>query len=181
MSAHSDSWLICDFCAIYIIIAAALDQRFRSLKFLDKIGGSCSKFDVRTAISSMLLQIEIGRADDNVNVNQAAAGASDGLRSSRERIRRDNEKKKAMNDLFDGDEDNCRHPEEVVANEITRYFGEKDVDRDVNILQWWAVNEHRFKLLARLARQYVVITATSTPCERLFSEAGAIADKKRAS
>jgi hypothetical protein len=47
-------------------------------------------------------------------------------------------------------------------------------------MQWWAVNEHRFKLLTRLARQYVVVTATSTPCERLFSEAGAIADRKRA-
>lgn len=164
------------------LIAAALDPRFRSLKFLEKIEGSCSKFDVRAAISSMVLQMEIGRADDNVNVNLAAAvGASGGIRSSRGRIRRDNEKAKAMNDLFDDDEDNdAETPEDVVANEIAQYFGEKDVDRDVNIMQWWAVNEHRFKLLTRLARQYVVVTATSTPCERLFSEAGAIADRKRA-
>ena len=62
-----------------------------------------------------------------------------------------------------------------------QYFGERDVDQDVSTLQWWAVNAHRFKLLARLAKQYVVVTATSTPCERLFSEAGAIADRKRAS
>ena len=42
------------------LIAAALDPRFRSLKFLEKIDGSCSKFDVRNSISFMALQIEAG-------------------------------------------------------------------------------------------------------------------------
>jgi hypothetical protein len=41
------------------LIAAALDPRFHSLKFLGKIDGSCSKFDVRKAISSMALQMEL--------------------------------------------------------------------------------------------------------------------------
>ena len=166
-----------------------MDPRFRSLKFLEKIDGSCSKLDVRKAISSMALQMEIGHSgsnytDDNQAAKAATAAASGGTHSRRHGQNRHRDNEKAMSDLFGDNEPNedinSDTPEDIVAKEITQYFGEKDTDRDVNILHWWSVNAHRFKLLARLARQYVVVTATSSPCERLFSEAGAIADRKRA-
>ena len=119
--------------------------------------------------------------DDNQAAKAAAAAASGGTHSRRHGQNRHRDNEKAMSDLFGDNEDiNSDTPEDKVAKEITQYFGEKDTDRDVNILHWWSVNAHRFKLLAGLARHYVVVTATSSPCERLFSEAGAIADRKRA-
>jgi hypothetical protein len=39
-------------------------------------------------------------------------------------------------------------------------------------LTWWKLNEHRYPLLATLARRTLCIPATSAPSERIFSSAG---------
>ncbi len=41
-----------------------------------------------------------------------------------------------------------------------------------NPLHWWRANETRFPRLAKLAKRYLAIQATSAPAERLFSVAG---------
>ena len=51
----------------------------------------------------------------------------------------------------------------------------------LTLTDWWKVNGHRFPLLARLSRKYLAITATSTPAERVFSVAGLIVSRLRAS
>nr|KAG5685994.1 hypothetical protein BaRGS_028327 [Batillaria attramentaria] len=50
-----------------------------------------------------------------------------------------------------------------------------------NPLSWWRVNEARFPLLARMAKMYLAIPATSVPSERVFSTAGDILTSQRAS
>ena len=44
---------------------------------------------------------------------------------------------------------------------LAQYQAEKEVPRTDNPLDFWKVNEHRFKTMAKLARKYHCITATS--------------------
>ena len=44
-------------------------------------------------------------------------------------------------------------------------------------MAWWNMNEHRFPKLAKLAKIYLGIPATSASSERLFSKAGIITAK----
>ncbi|KAJ8001186.1 hypothetical protein DPEC_G00188680 [Dallia pectoralis] len=68
-----------------------------------------------------------------------------------------------------------------VRNEVLSYFGEKSLAKEETPLLGWKANNDRYPMLARLAKSYLCIPATSTPSERLFSAAGNIASKKRGS
>ena len=46
-------------------------------------------------------------------------------------------------------------------------------------LAWWREHQHEYPRLAKLARRYLCIMATSVPCERAFSKAGWIVNKRR--
>ena len=46
-------------------------------------------------------------------------------------------------------------------------------------LAWWKTNEIRFPTLAKLARVYLAIPATSAPSERVFSKAGQVIGQLR--
>jgi len=48
-------------------------------------------------------------------------------------------------------------------------------------LAWWREHQHEYSRLAALARRFLCITPTSVPCERAFSKAGWIVNKRRCS
>lgn len=50
---------------------------------------------------------------------------------------------------------------------------------DSDCLQFWSINRQVFPNLCRLANKYLCIPATSTPSERLFSNAGFIVNARR--
>ena len=56
--------------------------------------------------------------------------------------------------------------------ELNQYFVEKVSIRDTDHLQWWKLNEFRFKALAKVARSILCVPANSTASKRLFSTAG---------
>ena len=49
------------------------------------------------------------------------------------------------------------------------FLSEGREDRRVDVLLWWKVNELRFPNLARMARDYMAVPASSVPSEQLFS------------
>jgi hypothetical protein len=65
------------------------------------------------------------------------------------------------------------------VDEVTSYLILPEIHLDDCPLLWWKTNKTRFSILSKLARKYLAIPATSTPSERLFSEAGNIMTIKR--
>jgi hypothetical protein len=64
-------------------------------------------------------------------------------------------------------------------DEIATYLSMTKIHLDDCPLLWWKNNQTRFPILSKLARMYLAIPATSTPTERLFSEAGNVMTVKR--
>ena len=67
----------------------------------------------------------------------------------------------------------------IHVDEITSYLALPKIHHDDCPLMWWKTNKTRFPVLSKLAKKYLAIPATSTPSERLFSEAENIMTIKR--
>ena len=65
--------------------------------------------------------------------------------------------------------------------EKTPYRNLTPVGRKLDPLKWWKLNETTYKAHSILARRYLAIPASSAPCERVFSTAGRVIEKRRAS
>ncbi|KAK0143929.1 Zinc finger BED domain-containing protein 1 [Merluccius polli] len=59
-----------------------------------------------------------------------------------------------------------------IDTDINNFLRDTPPPLDCNPTDWWKVNGRRFPRLAKLARQYLCIPATSVPSERVFSAAG---------
>ena len=59
------------------------------------------------------------------------------------------------------------------------YLQVKAPSRQVNIFEWWKINEARFPNVAKLARSMLCVPATSTAAERVFLAAGITVSKRR--
>ena len=71
--------------------------------------------------------------------------------------------------------------EQAVDKEFQKYLAENLISIDDNPLKWWKSNQFCFPILAKVAKQFLSISATSVPCERLFSTSGNIITPKQAS
>jgi hypothetical protein len=69
--------------------------------------------------------------------------------------------------------------EETVQNEMDEYLDLAPIGLKSNPLAWWELHSSKFPILSELSRVYLAIPATSTPSERLFSEAGNLMTTKR--
>ena len=58
---------------------------------------------------------------------------------------------------------------------MSMYLQDMAIDGEENPLTWWKTNQGRFPLMARLARKYLCICATSAPSEHVFSTASSVA------
>ena len=165
------------------VIAAALDPRFRKLKFLSS--DDIQKIQVK--LQTLALQAKVREKEQ---LQQASVGQDDSAPAQPEASKKrpgsvldtllgsDSEEHSNEEDTVqEGD----REDSEILRNELLVYFGEHCVSRDKNPLHWWKENAARFPTLAMLAKSYLAVPATSTPSERLFSAAGNIVSKKRAS
>ena len=77
-------------------------------------------------------------------------------------------------------EDDSPAPQ-IQHDEFTRYMQLPQPDDDIDPLTWWKDHAGTLPMLTTIMRQHMCSPATSVPCERLFSKAGHIIDKKRSS
>lgn len=68
---------------------------------------------------------------------------------------------------------------EEQVDELDRYISEKPANRDMDVLSWWNAHQTQFPRLACMARDYLAISATSVPSERLFSAGGNMVQDNR--
>ncbi|CAM9692176.1 unnamed protein product [Sphacelaria rigidula] len=43
-----------------------------------------------------------------------------------------------------------------------------------NPLKWWALNTHKYQLIAHVARNALAVPASSSPSERVFPQSGLV-------
>ena len=67
------------------------------------------------------------------------------------------------------------------AAELEAYLRVPQVYSNVNTLQWWKDHEAEFPHVARMAKQYLGVPATSASVERLFSSVGLVKTDLRGS
>lgn len=72
-------------------------------------------------------------------------------------------------------------PSEDPCKEFDRYLSEKIENEDSDPLAYWKKYASHFPTLAKMAKDYLAIPATSVSSERMFSHAGNIVSETRAS
>ena len=58
--------------------------------------------------------------------------------------------------------------------ELNAYMRVQQVANDTDPLMWWKQHQEEFPRLARMARQYLAVPASSASPERLFSSVGLV-------
>ncbi|XP_049608368.1 E3 SUMO-protein ligase ZBED1 isoform X2 [Syngnathus scovelli] len=162
-----------------VLLAAALDPRFRKLKFLP----AGDVFKVQSKIQSMALAVIKEERQPNESGNQAAAAAA--TLESRFAPKDGSFTNTILGSSSDSDnsdeEDEEKQQSHTVQKEVLQYFGELPLSKKDNPLLWWRTNATRYPTLAKLAKSFLGIPATLTPSERLFFATGNIASRRRAS
>jgi hypothetical protein len=69
--------------------------------------------------------------------------------------------------------------DEQMCMELDSYLSESAGGDSIDPRMWWNVNRQRFRNVARVARVYLAIPATSVASERLFSKAGLTVGTRR--
>ena len=145
-------------------LATVLDPRTKDLDAFD----DTTKDQMRDALRDAILGLAENtgaeeREVDEEEVEEVQQAASVSIIST---LLKKSKKKKRANTSLD--------------DEITQYL-EEDVENDVEPLVWWRQKEPRFPRVARLAKKYLALPASSAPSERMFSKMNAVVDKRRAS
>ncbi len=142
-----------------LVIAAALDPRFKQLKFLND------------------LQIEAVKSEITERMDSFASPVDPPCTSTPQEEPPAKKRKTALDVLLGEDDTSSSHVS--TTEELNQYMTEKPLQRDAAPLDWWKANAHRYPRLASVSKGILAIPATSTPSERIFSTAGLTVTKLR--
>ncbi|XP_062251826.1 zinc finger BED domain-containing protein 4-like [Platichthys flesus] len=142
----------------YLRIATALDPRFKDLKCIPRVERSEVWASVTNLVKKQRVIAEKPREEKNSEPP-----------------------KKKLTLLAVSSESDSEQEEDSIENSVCQYRAEPAISSDSCPLEWWSKHAGSHSRLAPYAQKYLATPATSVPCERLFSLAGHIVQKKRAS
>ena len=70
-------------------------------------------------------------------------------------------------------------PRQRIKQELDQYLSHPQLDVEASPLDWWKIEAVRYPVVAKLARKYLCLCATSVAAERVFSCGGHIVSDKR--
>ncbi|XP_019746963.1 zinc finger BED domain-containing protein 1-like isoform X2 [Hippocampus comes] len=159
-----------------VLLAAALDPRFRKLKFLP----AEDVFKVQSTIQSMALAFKKEERQSQVSEDEGTATSESRFAPKDGSFANTILGSSSDSDASD-EEHEAQQLSQAVQKEVLQYFGELPLSKKDNPLLWWRTNETRYPTLAKLAKPFLGIPATLTPSERLFFATGNIVSRRRAS
>lgn len=147
-----------------LVIAMALDPRYKGLKFLGDKVEEVNDFILCMMEPTGSSQPNPVKEEPGLLLSQEDQPAT----------------KKRLCDSLLGDlvVDLTESSDYTYSKELEDF--QKETVRIRDPLQWWKINEGRFPHLAHLARKYLTIQATEVSSERIFSAAGHTITKLRA-
>lgn len=142
----------------YLKIATALDPRFKDLKCIPR----AERSEVWDSLTNLVKE-QMVVAEKPVE----------------EKTSEPPKKKLAL--LAASSDSDSENEDDSIENCVRRYRAEPTITAESCPLEWWSKHAGSHSRLASYAQKYLATPATSVPCERLFSLAGHIVQKKRAS
>ncbi|XP_047192925.1 uncharacterized protein LOC118318563 [Scophthalmus maximus] len=142
----------------YLMIATALDPRFKDLKCIPR----AERSEVWASVTNLVKEQRV-IAEKPMEENTSEPP------------------KKKLTLLAASSESDSEQEEDSIEDSVRRYRAGPAISSDSCPLEWWSKHAGSHSRLAPYAQKYLATPATSVPCERLFSLAGQIVQKKRAS
>ena len=166
--------------------ALFMDPRFKLLPFVS----SDYRAEVQENIKQQAIALTNSESSTEAIDKQAAGPSTSGSGpASKKRKYHDETWSVILGPMFSkeskGKDDNdisaSDTQEQAVDKEFQKYLAEDLISIDDNPLKWWKSNQFHFPILAKVAKLFLCIPATSVLCERLFSTSGNIITPKQAS
>lgn len=173
----------------FLRICQIFDPRFRSLKELSEFAQNRAYDNVQEMVAKLIntADVDIDTADSNKPTADTITGTDDDDNDGKATTS-NGKSLTAMEIFFEDDCDDANeNPEEKevanirerIATEIGGYKFEAQIAKTQNPLDWWKDNEFKYPLLAKSAKRFLAVQATSVASERVFSAAGSIVTAKR--
>ncbi|XP_069124886.1 E3 SUMO-protein ligase ZBED1-like isoform X2 [Argopecten irradians] len=170
----------------FLLIAAAIDPRFKSLPRLNTEEREAVYYNLELkAISTDLDTVQIKSEPDLEQPNLPQLSVPDQIEDNDEdlpsqpKILKKSALEELLGDVYVVSSTPGKSLEERIKQKIELYKKENSPQLSECPLSWWKEHCFNFPLLAKVAKQMLGIPATSVPSERVFSTAGDIVTATR--
>ena len=154
-----------------LALAAALDPRSRGLTYLPDNNS-------HVALKAELLKHLSCWLTDHSSTNES----EDANPPPSKKKKNSKDKEYELDFFFGNDNSDTECPQSVLMQrELNTYFAERPPPAETEPLCRWKTNAPRYPFVSIIARKFLWIPATSVPFERIFSAAGYVVSKLRAS
>ena len=168
-----------------IIWTTSLDPRCRQLKHLSALQRSaCKKMLIKNVYDESMLEMEqspgmLQSPEDNCNDPQTTE-LNDIELFEMNFLDDILDAPCAENSNEDGNQQSIELLRKSVEVEVENYLNPSlHIPSSVDALSWWYVNHVNFPRIAKVARKWLCVSATSTASERVFSDCGLVVTAKR--
>ncbi|XP_056445916.1 E3 SUMO-protein ligase ZBED1-like isoform X2 [Gadus chalcogrammus] len=144
-------------------VASLLDPRFKlSYTSEDDVGPIQTRLILEMGRTAHAAMAELGQTDPHGETAEDVTHPK---------------KKKTLGSFFKTTEGTTPRPspeqqQQAIASELQSYLQSGNLDTEEDPLSWWREHQRLYPRLAKLAKKYLCIPATSSPSERVFSTGG---------